>query len=65
MKKEEEVLNGPNDIKILKIAKAGLNTLSNVIISRYEKLLQKFSHALPPYVQWDIADPHSFSLGYF
>ena len=45
--KQDEVLIGPRDLKILKIAKPGLNPLINPIISRYEKLLvlQIFSRA--------------------
>ena len=46
--KQDKVLNELLDIKILKIGKAGLNPLINPIFSRYEKLLQKLSHALQP-----------------
>ena len=47
-KQQDKVLNGSRDIKILKIAWSGLKPLITPIISRYEKLLQKFSHALLP-----------------
>ena len=46
-----KVFNGPREIKVLKIAISGLNSLINPIISMYgnfKKLLQKTSYALLP-----------------
>ena len=40
LKKQDEVLNGPQDIKILTIGESGLDPLIYPIISKYKKLLQ-------------------------